>query len=298
MLRAGSGLIYRLVRGRIVYARNPMPYFLCHACGTQFRATDAPPGACPICTDPRQFVPASGQCWTTLGELRNSGRRNVFYEHEAGLLGIGTTPEFAIGQRALLVRRPEGNILWDCLPLLDDAALTIIAALGGIRAIAISHPHYYSTMIEWSRAFGDAPIYLHAADRAHVMRLDPAIIFWEGETCADLGAGMTLVRCGGHFAGAQVLHWSGGAGGRGALLSGDVVQVVADRRWVSFLYSYPNLVPLPAASVRRIGEALAPFAFERLYGGWWDKCIDAGAKRAVEKSVERYADAVQPSEGS
>ena len=77
-----------------------------------------------------------------------------------------------------------------------------------------------------------------------------------------------LVRCGGHFAGAQVPHWSGGCESRGAVLSGDVLQVVADRRWVSFLYSYPNLIPLPAAAVRRIGQALAPFSFERLYGGW------------------------------
>ena len=46
-----------------------------------------------------------------------------------------------------------------------------------------------------------------------------------------------------------MLHWAGGADGRGALLSGDIVQVVPDRRYVSFMYSYPNLIPLPAAAV-------------------------------------------------
>ena len=53
--------------------------------------------------------------------------------------------------------------------------------MGGIKAIAISHPHYYSSMVEWSRAFGGVPIYLHAADRQWVMRPDHAIVFWEGE---------------------------------------------------------------------------------------------------------------------
>jgi hypothetical protein len=298
MFGAPAHQIFAVRSKRDCVSFHPMTHFICEACGTQFRATSTLPGECPICTDSRQFVPSGGQRWTDLDALRSGDRRNIFHQHDDGLLGIGTTPEFAIGQRALLVCRPEGNVLWDCIPLLDDAALTIIEALGGISAIAISHPHFYSTMIEWSRAFGNAPIYLHADDRAWVMRPDPAIIFWESETCASLGAGLTLVRCGGHFAGAQVLHWSGGGGGQGAVLSGDVLQVVADRRWVSFLYSYPNLIPLPAAAVRRIGEALAPFAFERLYGAWWGKCIASGAKNAVEKSVERYANAVGPVAGS
>lgn len=32
---------------------------------------------------------------------------------EPDLYAIGTTPEFGIGQRALLVRTPHGNLLWD-----------------------------------------------------------------------------------------------------------------------------------------------------------------------------------------
>ena len=75
-----------------------------------------------------------------------------------------------------------------------------------MAAIAISHPHYYSSMVEWSHAFDGAPIYVHAADRPWVMRPDPHIVFWEQETLPLLG-GLTLIRCGGHFAGGQVLHW-------------------------------------------------------------------------------------------
>lgn len=64
---------------------------------------------------------------------------------DLGLVGIGTEPSFAIGQRALLVRTPQGNVLWDSITLIDDATVDAVRKLGGIRAIAISHPHYYSS---------------------------------------------------------------------------------------------------------------------------------------------------------
>jgi hypothetical protein len=146
-----------------------MTNFICATCGTQFAASEGPPAECAICQDPRQFVPLSGQQWTTLEELR-ARHRNAWQECEPGLIGIGSTPEFAIGQRALLLRTPVGNFLWDCVSLIDGATVELIRSLGGLRGIAISHPHYYATMVEWSRAFHDVPIYLHAADRAWVMR--------------------------------------------------------------------------------------------------------------------------------
>ena len=263
-----------------------MPHHVCTTCGTQFAASEAPPAACPICADERQYVGPGGQRWTTLDALRATHRNEWGYEG-AGLLGVGTVPRFAIGQRALLVRAPGGNVLWDCVTLIDDATVDIVRALGGVRAIAVSHPHYYSTVVEWSRALGDAPVYLHAADREHVMRPDPALRFWDGDA-HDLGDGLTLVRAGGHFAGGAVLHWAGGAGGRGALLAGDIIQVVPDRRWVSFMYSYPNLIPLSAAEVRRVAAAVAPYAFEELYGAWWGLNVLADAAGAVRRSAARY----------
>src|SRR5690606_11658126 len=137
-------------------------------------------------------------------------------------------------------------VLWDCIPLLDPALVEMVKGLGGVTAVAISHPHYYTSVVDWSRAFGGVPVYLHAADRRWVMRPDPAISFWDGDT-KSLGDGLTLVRCGGHFDGGTVLHWQGGANGQGALLTGDIIQVVADRKHVSFMYSYPNYIPLSAA---------------------------------------------------
>jgi glyoxylase-like metal-dependent hydrolase (beta-lactamase superfamily II) len=262
-----------------------MPAFICATCGTQFPPADAAPAACPICQDERQYVGAGGQRWTTLEAMRRT-HLNAWRMHEPNLIGIGTTPAFAIAQRALLLRRGDGNILWDCITFIDDATVELVKALGGIRAIAISHPHYYSCMVEWAHAFG-AEIWLHEGDRAHVMRPDPAIRFWGGATQA-LAPGVTLVNAPGHYEGGTMLHWADGAEGRGALLSGDIIQVVPDSRHVSFMRSYPNLIPLNARTVRAIAAAVAPYAYERIYGAWWDRIVARDAKARVANSVARY----------
>jgi glyoxylase-like metal-dependent hydrolase (beta-lactamase superfamily II) len=146
-------------------------------------------------------------------------------------------------------------------------------------------------MVDWAHRF-DCPILLHADDAEWIMRPDPAVELWEGET-RELGDGLTLIRCGGHFAGGTVLHVAGGAGGRGALLSGDIVQVIPDIWHVGFMYSYPNLIPLPEAAVARIAAALAPFPFETIHGAWWGRVVPRDGKRAVERSAERYGRALR-----
>jgi glyoxylase-like metal-dependent hydrolase (beta-lactamase superfamily II) len=268
---------------------QPVEPSICLTCGTQFPPSERPPAACPICDDERQYVGYGGQQWTTMAELQRE-RANEIRQVEPGLTGIGTTPSFAIGQRALLLQTPEGNLLWDCVTLLDEATVSAVRALGGIRAIAISHPHYYGAMVEWARAF-DATIHLHADERPYVMRPDDAVEHWEGET-KPLFGGLTLIRCGGHFAGAQVLHWPAGAEGRGVLLTGDIINVVQDRRYVSFMYSYPNLIPLPARAVRRIVDAVAPFTYDRIYGAWWERVVAQDAAASVARSAERYIAAI------
>ena len=266
-----------------------MDHYICKTCGVQFTATAHAPEHCPICDDERQYIGWEGQQWTTLAELQKT-HRNQVKPVEPGLTGIGTEPAFAIGQRALLVQSAQGNVLWDCVSLIDSPTIAAVQALGGVAAIAISHPHYYAAMVEWSRAF-NAPIYLHANDRQWVMRPDSAVVFWEGATCS-LGEGLTLINCGGHFAGGAVLHWAAGVGGQGALLTGDILTVVSDRRYVSFMYSYPNLIPLPAAEIHRITTAVEPFMFDRFYGAWWDRVVHKNAKAAVARSAARYLRAI------
>ena len=267
-----------------------MENYICTTCGTQFSATSKTPDRCPICEDERQYVPSGGQQWTTLEALRK-GHRNSFQKKESALYAIGTTPKVGIGQRALLVQRPEKNILWDCLPLVDDATVDIINGLGGLDAIAISHPHYYSSMIEWSQAFDDIPIYLHGNDRQWVMRPDDRIHYWEGDQM-QLSDDITLLRLGGHFSGGTVLHWADGADEKGALLSSDILQVVPDRKHLSFMYSYPNQIPLNHKAINHIVNQLEAYSFERIYGAFWGRNILTGAKEALATSANRYLEAI------
>ena len=262
-----------------------MENFICVQCGTQFAKSAQSPPRCLICEDERQFVRHDGQAWTTLKRLATD-HHNRLEEEESRLLGIGTEPEFAIGQRALLLQSPAGNLLWDCITLLDDKTITKINARGGIRAIAISHPHYYTTMVEWAERF-DVRIFLHAADREWVMRKSPRIQFWEGATL-PLWDDLTLINCGGHFEGGTVLHWPAGSNGKGAMLTGDIVQVVQDRRYLSFMRSYPNLIPLGPAPINHILKTIEPFPFEQIYGAWWKANVLSDAKAAVARSAERY----------
>ena len=76
-------------------------------------------------------------------------------------------------------------------------------------------------------------------------------------------------------------------------MTGDVIQVVADRRWVSFMYSYPNYIPLSISKVREVTKAVEPYNFDRLYGAWWDAIIPANAKERVRLSAERYIKAIE-----
>ena len=259
-----------------------MTYPICVQCGVQY---GKPRERCPICEDERQYVRWGGQAWTTLEELRR-GHRNRIEPEGPGLWGIGTEPSFAIGQRALLVQAPGGNVLWDCITLLDDETISGVERLGGLAGIAISHPHFYGTMAEWSQAFGDTPVFVHAADHEWTGRSDNAV-FWKGDAL-EIGDGLTLLNCGVHFPGGTVLHWAGGAGGAGALLSGDIFQVVMDRRYVSFMYSYPNLIPEHPETIRRAVQLTEPYPFEQIYGAWWQRNVTADAKAALRRSAQRY----------
>ena len=267
-----------------------MPAFICSACGTQYPPSDIPPAQCPVCEDERQYIPPEGQSWTTLERLRIS-HLNGFRQYEPGLIGIGTKPKFAIGQRALLLCTPEGNILWDCISLIDDATITLINGLGGLHAIAISHPHFYTTLVDWSRAFGDVPVHLHANDAKWVRQPDHCIKFWQGERF-ELLNGVTLIRGGGHFPGGSMLHWAAGAEGKGVVCSADIAIVNLDRKSFAFMRSIPNHIPLSEKAVRAIGAALMPLAFDRVYSHHFERVMHSGAKQILQSSVERYAAAV------
>ena len=263
-----------------------MTGFICETCGTLYPDSAAPPESCPICCDERQYVGGRGQTWVTLADVRKF-HRNAWRRHRPGLYSLESLPAFGIGQRAFLLQTPHGNVLWDCLTLLDDATADLIDSLGGLAAIAISHPHYYTSMALWGARFG-CQVLLHAADRAWVMRPDPCLAFWDGET-HEILPGLTLIRCGGHYPGGAVLHWNEGPG---VLLCGDILQVTMDRKFVSVLRSYPNMLPVSAPAIDRVAAALDPFAYDAVYGAFTPREILADGKARVALSLQRYRDAI------
>ncbi|MGP9838817.1 hydrolase [Arthrobacter sp. 179] len=266
-----------------------MTIWICATCGIGHPDTGAPPSSCAICLDERQYVPATGQRWTHQRELSADGHRMRIEPLEPGLHGLSVVPRFAIGQRGLLVCTPAGNLLWEPPGYLDEETLAAVEALGGVAAISASHPHLTGACIQWSHAFDRAPVWVASADRAWIRRPDPVIELWAG--VHEVLPGLTMIQCGGHFAGSAVVHWDAGAGGKGAMLSGDTIQIGADRASVSAMRSYPNNIPLPAPSIRRILEATAVYDYDRLYSAF--AVIEQGAKPLVEASLSRYMEWIQ-----
>lgn len=263
---------------------------ICATCGTQYTQTLQPLFHCPVCEDERQYVGWSGQTWTTHEALAT--QHTLRLEDDQGVLGVGLAPDFAINQRALYLPTDAGNILWECVSLVNAAAVDALKARGGVDMIIISHPHFYASMVQWSEALGGVPVLVHEADQSWIRRPSPCIEFWRGDEC-KLSKTVTLMRCGGHFPGSTVLHWSVGPRAGGALFAGDALQVVSDRRHVSFMYSYPNLIPLRPSNVRRIRERLQGYAFDDIFGFTWGRNIIGDARAAVDASFDRYLQAVR-----
>lgn len=261
-------------------------YYICTTCGTQTDCLNAPSEQCLICNEERQYINPKGQQWTTLEHMVTSKKFNneINYE-EKGLYSIKTEPEVGIGQTAYIVQSHGYSLLWDCITYIDQSTIHKIEQMGGLDAIALSHPHYYSSQVEWAELF-NIPIYIHEDDQNWVSRPSEKIIFWSGEQL-NLAEGLTLHRLGGHFKGGTVLEWEDGNDQKGILLSGDIIQVVADQNWVSFMYSYPNLIPLPAVKVQTMAKKVTEMNFDRLYNAF-HRIIQKDAKLAVQTSADRY----------
>ena len=261
-----------------------MSIWTCRGCGIEHADTSEPPTTCEICSDERQFVPVGGQRWCTQDELAAEGYRAAVTELEPDLFGIEVTPELAIGQRGLLLRTPAGNLLWEPPGYLDAELVEQVRDLGGVAVVTASHPHLTGASVQWSHAFGGAPVLVASADRQWVRRPDPVIQLWAGER--ELLPGVVMHQCGGHFAGSSVVHWPAGASGRGALLTGDTLAIGADRASVNVMRSYVNRIPLPERAVRRILDTVSELPYDRLYGAFGS--LPADADEIVVRSLHRY----------
>ena len=190
-------------------------YWICSTCANQagVKTSSPAPEVCIICEDDRQPPQKPGnKQWTCADEI-GATHKNCVKELEAGLWGIGLEPSFGIGQRSLFLRRGkicsavlalptaiayrsrfgafacracahckaagDGNILFDCIPYLDEATKRWLREAGGVEIVTASHPHFYSAMVDIAEEFG-ARILVPRKDRHWVQRGHSSIEYWSG----------------------------------------------------------------------------------------------------------------------
>jgi len=260
--------------------------WICATCAVETDDLAQPPPECEVCEDDRQWVPATGQRWTTLDELREAGTRITVDPVEPDLWGLRADPEVGIGQQTMVVRTPEGLLLFDCVGYVDDAGVELVQSLGPTLAVAASHPHMYGVQTEWARALGGVPVLVADRDAEWVRRKDRLVELYDESR--EVAPGLTLHRVGGHFRGQAVVEWQAGAEGRGVLLAGDAVFPNPDRRSVSFLRSYPNRIPLSGNVVQRVAGQLEGLHYDRLYNNF-GAVVPHDAKAVVRFSADRHA---------
>lgn len=258
---------------------------LCSTCGTLY-PYDYHSNACLICNEERQYVPEEGQIWTTQ-EALSAHHKNIIKRINDRLFEIVIEPGFAIGQRCFLVLSESGNVLWDCVPLLDDETISFINSKGGLKAIAFSHPHYYSNMIDWAQTF-DCPIFIHQADEQYIVYKNNQVRLWEGEEM-PLWDDLKLVNIGGHFKGSSVLLISE-LSKMGAMLCGDTLYLSPSKKHFAVMYSYPNRIPLPISEIKRIQQRFETLDFDSIYGFFSYQNLVGTAREVLDSSIKRYFD--------
>ena len=256
---------------------------ICSTCGTYFPAVSLPE-RCSICDEERQYIPDTGQSWTSPGNLQRKHGVKINRIKE-NLYEIDIVPMFAIGQRALLVISENGNILWDCIPMLDEPAIDFIKSKGGLKAIAFSHPHYYSNMNDWAAQF-NCPVYIHENDREHIVQMSKHIKLWTGEE-RELWDGIKIILIGGHFAGSSILHVPF-LSNQGTILCGDTLFLSPSKKHFSVMRSYPNRMPLPLNEIRRIKKKMEGIPMDTFYGYIKTQNLETGVRQVFEESMQRY----------
>ncbi len=258
--------------------------WICATCAVETADSATPPEGCAICSDERQWVPATGQAWTTLAELEGRGTTTSWFEVEPGMYGVTADPKVGIGQQTMVVDTGDGVVVFDPLGYVDGAAVEHIRDLGVVRAVAASHPHMYGCQTAWAQAL-DAPVVISSHDAEWCRRADRVTFFDE---TYELGSALTLYRVGGHFRGQTVAEWRTGNAGAGVLLAGDAVSPNPDRRTVTFMRSFPNRLPLSGAVVLRIAAQLEGMHFDRLYDNFGG-VVPSDAQAVLRFSADRYA---------
>ncbi|KAK4890577.1 hypothetical protein LTR27_010739 [Elasticomyces elasticus] len=225
------------------------------------------------------------------GQYSNKFKQVGDSDWEGRMWSIVTEPKFAIGQRCVLIENDDGNVLWDCITYLDEETVDLIKQKGGLEAIVISHPHYYTTHLDWAKTF-DCPVYIAHDDQEWLSRDDEEgrRVFING-TSQQLVADATAIKVGGHFQGSLVLLWN-----KKLLIADSFVTTPSalyhtDRlpgtTSYAFMWAVPNMIPLPPAELHKMWEAIKPYEFDSTHGAFVGQEVrDGKVKSRVLESMK------------
>ncbi|KAL9061582.1 MAG: hypothetical protein Q9162_000114 [Coniocarpon cinnabarinum] len=175
----------------------------------------------------------------------------------------------------------------------DGAVLTTHPS--GLKAIAISHPHFYTTHTLYSHHFPNTPIHLAANDTEWLMHpplSSSSHTYLEGAVGAtkELVPSVTLIKAGGHFAGSLLLHWDG------HLFLADTIMTVPSAftphprpRGVNsyvFQWSIPNAIPLSPPIIMGIWDAVKNFDWHTTHGAFQGMDVHGHGDTVEEKYRE------------
>lgn len=270
---------------------------ICVACMTQY---STPRSECPICLDPRQFVPATGQSWTSLRKLAEEKHTNkiVADQQDERVCFILTEPSTGIGQTPILIKTSRATYMWDCNAFLSENLFNQLTTMQPpLKAIAISHPHFFSTSLTWSRCL-KVPLILAAADKHWFQRLSDVK---EGEiewvhNVASLEDGVTMIQCGGHFPGSSVLHWDRSLEPEfesdkhcrtGIILCSDTAMIQPTQQGFTFQWSVPNMIPLNPHEMKGIADRLRDVPFEQATSTWPHRFVRKNAREILLDSIQK-----------
>lgn len=257
---------------------------ICKTCGTRYHPDNFDVTKCPICLDERQFVKDGEQYWVSYDEIQQNYLIHI-NQLRSDVFELKMLPDFAIGQKAHLLITSNGNVLWDCLPFFDKPTADFISAKGGLKLIAISHPHFYGIMDEWAHYF-NCPIYLNSKDENWIMDNQRNIQLWNSDMI-EIFPHIHIVNVEGHFPGSSVLFYDQ-ANKPGTIFTGDSIYLSRDKKHLSSMYSYPNLIPLKPAILFEVFARIRKLDFDSLYGAFSWQNLEKGAKSIFRHSYEKH----------
>jgi glyoxylase-like metal-dependent hydrolase (beta-lactamase superfamily II) len=194
-------------------------------------------------------------------------------------------PNLGIRHYAFFIQRPGGNVLMDMQPILTNDLAAWIGAKGGLKAIVLSHPHYYGAMDDFSTRF-HAPVWIHATDRDWAVGYPNVECLDAEDHSFDETLGMIHIP--GQFEGGLCLLY---ARHRGILFTGDTLMVSPTTGELSAWKSTPRQVPYTRDEFHVIREGILALEFDQLYASVRGE-IRSGAKEQAASFCASYQDSV------